>query len=353
MSNSSQSNIPLENVYYMLAYAFKAINLDSFKSVGAESFDRPENLLGAILHEVLKPVLRGGLYKTYEVHEDALQTVRGHILIRDTMRHVINRRRRLQCEFDEFTKDNLFNQILKAAMTALIGAAGISQTTRKALRSDLAYFSDVKDISRSRICWRNLRYQRTNVSYRVSMNFSRLIIDGELMGDKDGSGKIKLRLFTEETLHDVYEAFLREYFRVHHPEVDVIGKKQLRWDVPATDQSKMPKMETDVMIRKGNRILVIDAKYYGTILNHRFGGASYNSGNLYQIKTYVDSMTADPSYSHCWVFGLLLYAKTNEVVQPLRTSVHGSPIGVDCVDLNVKFPQIKAQLDTLLREFLP
>ena len=353
MSKGSSSNIILENVFYMLAYAFRAINLSVFKKVRSEAFDRPDELLGRILHNALKPHLQSGLYKTYTLNQEDIATVRGHILFPGTIRMRLRKKGRVSCEYDEFAIDNLFNQILKAALSVLLRSGQISKELHKNLSTDLAFLAGVTNIPISSIPWSKLQYQRNNIAYLVLMNFARLIIDGELMGDKDGAGNIKLRLFSEETLHDIYEAFLREYFRIHHPELNVLGKKQLRWDVPEDDQEKMPKMETDVMLRQGNRVLIIDAKYYGRILGGRYGGKSYNNGNLYQMRSYVESAVADPLYSGCWVAGLILYAKTDEKVDALRTSIGGNPIGISVLDLNQKFDVIAKQLDEIAKEYFP
>lgn len=49
MASNEKDNILVKNIYYMLSYAFKALRQDKFEKVGAESFDKAENLFAAIL----------------------------------------------------------------------------------------------------------------------------------------------------------------------------------------------------------------------------------------------------------------------------------------------------------------
>jgi 5-methylcytosine-specific restriction enzyme subunit McrC len=52
------------------------------------------------------------------------------------------------------------------------------------------------------------------------------------------------------------------------------------------------------------------------------------------------------------VSGMLLYAKTDEAIQPDHIyQMHGSKIAVKTLDLNLEFPKIAAQLDAIATEY--
>lgn len=349
---SAPSTIQIENVFYMLAYAFRAVGMDIFKSVGVEEFENADDLLAALLKVGVERLVKQGFHRTFEPNVDDLGTVRGRLLMPGTIRNFVNRRQRLCCEFDEFSVNNSFNQILKTTIGILIRAAMVKAERRSGLRRLLPFFSEVDVLSPQNINWSSLRFQRNNRSYLVLMNLCRLVIDGCIMGDTDGSGNVKLKLFDEQQLQVVYESFLREYFRLHHPEVDVPGAKELSWDASVADQMKLPTMKTDVMIQAGKKTLIIDAKFYGQILQHHFGSASYHNSNIYQINTYVQSAKADAAYAGHDVEGLLLYAKTNETVTADSFVISGNKIGIDVIDLNQKFSAIANQLDNILNSWL-
>jgi len=349
---SAPSTIQIENVFYMLAYAFRAVGMDTFKTVGVEDFDNADDLLAAILCVGIDRVVKQGFHRTFEPVVDDLTTVRGRLQMPATIRHCIAHRQRLACEFDEFTANNVFNQVLKTTIGILIRTPKVKAERRTSLRRLLPFFEGVDIVPPQNINWSGLRYQRNNRSYLVLMNLCRMVIDGCIMGDKDGSGNYRLSLFDEKQLQLVYEGFLREYYRYHHPEVDVPGAKELNWDASAADQAKLPTMKTDVMIRNGNKVLIIDAKFYGQILQHQYGSSSYHNGNIYQINTYVQSAKADSDYAGCVIEGLLLYAQTNENVAPDSFVISGNKIGINAIDLNQKFVNIAAQLDSILAAWL-
>lgn len=78
-----------------------------------------------------------------------------------------------------------------------------------------------------------------------------------------------------------------------------------------------------------------------------------HSGNLYQIFTYVKNKEAElarTGASHK-VSGMLLYAKTDEDIQPDGTyQMSGNQISVKTLDLNQPFVVIRAQLDAIAEE---
>ena len=71
-----------------------------------------------------------------------------------------------------------------------------------------------------------------------------------------------------------------------------------------------------------------------------------HSGNLYQIFTYVKNKAAEPSTIPREVSGMLLYAGTDEEVQPEGSyRMSGNEIFVRTLKLNGDFHQIAGQLD--------
>ena len=52
------------------------------------------------------------------------------------------------------------------------------------------------------------------------------------------------------------------------------------------------------------------------------------------------------------VAGMLLYARTNEEIQPDQTyQMHGNPISIKTLDLNKPFKDISKQLDDIVKEY--
>lgn len=112
-------------------------------------------------------------------------------------------------------------------------------------------------------------------------------------------------------------------------------------------------MQSDVMLFRGGNVLIIDAKYYTHTLQTSYDVGTIHSANLYQIFTYVKNKEAEfegDGLPHK-VPGMLLYARTDEAVQPDEThQMSGNQISVRTLDLNRPFEEIRAQLDGIAKE---
>jgi len=91
--------------------------------------------------------------------------------------------------------------------------------------------------------------------------------------------------------------------------------------------------------------MIIDAKYYGRIMQEHHQSDSVRSAHLYQIYTYVKNLDANHSGN---VSGTLLYARTGEELIPdFEYGIGGNTIRVKTLDLNKPFALIADQLNKL------
>ena len=98
-------------------------------------------------------------------------------------------------------------------------------------------------------------------------------------------------------------------------------------------------------------MLIIDAKYYTHTTQAQYDVHTIHSSNLYQIFTYVKNKDAEFGDKPHTVSGMLLYAATDEAVQPNnRYQMSGNQISVRTLDLNRDFSEIAAQLNGIAEE---
>jgi len=60
---NKQNNILIKNIYYMLSYAFKALQQSNYESVDSEVFENIYDLFAEIVIKGLNKQLKQGLYK--------------------------------------------------------------------------------------------------------------------------------------------------------------------------------------------------------------------------------------------------------------------------------------------------
>ena len=145
--------IPVQNIYYMLAYAFQVLNENGYKDIAAEQFNNVRELCAAILTRGVSLQLKRGLGKEYIPQTEPLSSLRGKIDISESMKTQSMLRKQLVCTYDDFTVNSYMNRILKSTMELLI-RSDISKPRKKELRKLLIFFSDVDSVDVHDINWR-------------------------------------------------------------------------------------------------------------------------------------------------------------------------------------------------------
>ena len=114
-------------------------------------------------------------------------------------------------------------------------------------------------------------------------------------------------------------------------------------------------MKTGIVLSDGEKVLIIDTKYYGMTLQTNYDRKSQHSGNMYQIFAYVKNKRyeLESKGDNRKVSGMILYAKTDEEIAPDQEySIGGDSIGVKTLDLNCEFNHIREQLDQIANHML-
>ena len=163
------------------------------------------------------------------------------------------------------------------------------------------------------------------------------------------SGEHKLATFIDgQRMNRLYEKFILEYYIKECPQVTATSS-QISWALDDGVGTMLPVMQSDIMLTKGNTVLIIDAKYYTHTTQTQYDVHTLHSGNLYQIFTYVKNQDKNNTGN---VAGILLYAKTNEDITPdCMFNMGGNQIGAKTLDLNRDFSLIASQLDKLVEDF--
>ena len=92
-------------------------------------------------------------------------------------------------------------------------------------------------------------------------------------------------------------------------------------------------------------------EYYAHTTQTQYDIRTLHSANLYQIFTYVKNKEAELANVPHEVSGMLLYARTDEAVQPNNSyQMSGNRISVRTLDLNCEFSEIAMQLDEIAKE---
>lgn len=255
----------------------------------------------------------------------------------------------MTCEYDELSENNLLNQILKTTVMLLLQHTRVDQAYKSDLKKEMLFFSDVDTIDPGVIRWPAIRFQRNNNTYRMLISLCQLILEGMLL--TTDSGEYHLASFIDEQrMSRLYEKFILEYYAKECPQVTATAS-QIPWALDDGIGTMLPVMQSDIMLTRGNEVLIIDAKYYTYTTQAQNDVHTLHSGNLYQIFTYVKNKDTEFGDQPHRVSGMLLYAATDEAIQPDNSyQMSGNQISVKTLDLNRDFSEIAAQLNAIAKE---
>ena len=341
--------IPIQNIYYMLSYAFQTLQAENYKDLATENFHNTAELCAAILDKGIGIQLKHGLRRDYVSKSESLSTLQGKLNISESIKTQTMLKKQMICTYDEFSTNIQFNQIIKSTVLLLL-KANITNSRKKSLRKLLLFFSDVNEIDLHFVNW-NQQYNRSNQNYQMLIGMCYLVYKGLLTTQNNGTTKL-MDFFDGQRTCRLYEKFLLEYYRKGHPELTA-NASQIAWQLDDTENQMLPRMQTDIMLSKNNNILIIDAKYYSHMTQQQYGIHTLHSNNLYQIFTYVKNKEFElRNYEHT-VSGMLLYAQTDEDIIPNNTyHMSGNQISVLALDLNQDFSKISRTLDDIAKNFL-
>ena len=331
----------------MLAYAFQTLNESEYANLGQEEFDNVQDLYAEILAVGTARQLKQGLHREYMIVNDNIMTKKGSMNIPQTINNKTHNNQRLNCDFDEYTEDNLFNRILKTTILWLSKSNKVKNDRKRHLQSILKRLDSVKTVNPQTIQWRSLQFRRNSETYLMLLTICRYALD-EMLLTEDGNKKLK-RIEVDEAMSKLYEHFILNYYHKHYPSLKVQAN-QIPWDTK-DDVPFLPIMQSDVMIEGNDRILIIDAKMYTRILSSKMGfdKQSFKSNNLYQIYTYVNNKR---HITDKRVSGVILYAMTDEEITPDNDFIlSGDKYSIKTLDLNQEFSTISDQLDAIVKQY--
>lgn len=339
--------IPIQNIYYMLPYAFQVLNEQGYKNIATEQFHNTAELMAAILEKGIAIQLKRGLGKEYIPQTEALSSLRGKIDVTESIKTQSMLWKKLICTYDEFAVNSIMNRVIKSTVELLL-RSNISKQRKKNLRKLMVYFSEVDFIDLYTVNW-NVRYNRNNQTYRMLISICYMVVKGLLQTQSDGSTKL-MDFLDEQRTCRLYEKFILEYYRKEFKNQLTANASQIPWQLDNEENSMLPVMQSDIMLQRGERVLIIDAKYYEHSTQVQFDKHTLHSGNLYQIFTYVKNKEYELREKEHTVSGMLLYAKTDEEICPNNAyQMSGNQITVRTLDLNLPFDEIAGQLNTIAK----
>ena len=361
-----RDNIPVRNWWHMLLYAWDLVELDGLFNAKWESAPDLRELLTRILVDLTNRQIRRGLRGDYLDRSEPLKTVRGGIDFNRTLSDLLLYKGELHCEYQEYSLNVPRNQIIAETLQRQFRArfTGASKEQVRELNGDVGRLvRTLEEIDRIRLDFSLIANEMHKLGpnereYKLMLRVCEMLYRPTMPRDSDDDVGESFRDWVEDRKHQIYEEFVANFYsiKLSRNEWVVSPQTTLRWNEKAQLNevvTRLPTMRPDIVVthKDSGKIVVIDTKWYSTVVTDRFDRLTVHSNNLYQMYAYMASQNWQGGRYRDST-GILLYAQTKKDDVDFRTEIDNHPFRVYTLDLYQSWKKIEADLVELVEETL-
>ena len=349
--SGSKTTIPIKNLFYMLCYAWNVLSIKDDLIVGLDDYDNAYNLLGRVFSYGIGKLIRSGFHRSYIEQKEELSGLRGKINVQESINRLSVQKKRLVCNYDEYSSNDIFNQILNYTIASLLRNSQLDSSVKRILKQQKIFFEGIDEKPPTKSNRKKLVFNKNNVIYRLLISISIMLYDNVTINEEDGKEVFK-DFFREEQMQKVYEKFLLNFYATHLSRVTYkVYAPKFTWlksdeedcweDVDEAD-FLMPELRTDIVIENKEKHiqLIIDAKYYKNALvsTHHSEAKKFRRDHISQVFTYMANSPYEGTKR-----GALMYPTVVDVIDGKQNIVNGW-IFFKSLNLNQDWRQIESDL---------
>ena len=357
--------IPIQNIYYILCYAWGMGDLRNKLAVGVEKCDSVLNLLVHLLLNATEKIVKRGVSCDYRPCVEDIDGVKGKVNIANSLKSGKMNLRKLNCEFDEYSSDITINRIIFSSLLQSLKIRDLSIVNKNRLRKTIRSFPKVKPIQQiNESLFRGIKYNRNNSYYGLALNLCRLLCNS-LLPREEQTGKFSFLDFVddERAMNRIFERFLMNFYQQEckdaFPQVNrsCIRFQLTPYGITCFEEYQsalhlLPFMETDVTLYnpQTKKKIIIDAKYYKEMLQSKYGNnGKLRREHLSQILSYVMNQELTQLQSTMEAKGILVYAvddQERDISYSYKDTKH--LIQVSTINLNQDWQSIEKRLKAII-----
>lgn len=335
--------IPIQNIYYLLCYAWN--KLEESEIVNVNEIDSTEliDLFAKVLSNSCSRLLKQGLDRYYVEHEVVIMGIKGKFNFSATIKQNVLPLSKTACIYDEFDYDILHNQILKTTIGKLLRTKNLHPLIKDELYKVYLKLPPISEIVIRKAMFNQIRLHRNNYHYDFILKVCQIVNENLFIDESKGNYKFKDFTREEKAMARLFEAFVWNFYKI---ETDFsVSSDSIKWQFEsdnAEDLDMLPAMLTDITLQGKNQKIIIDTKYYKEAFQTRYDKQKINSSNLYQLFSYLKNQEMDSEITlNCE--GILLYPSIqNDFVHSFKYENH--KIRIMAINLNQDWQKIRTDL---------
>jgi len=337
-------HIPIQNIYYLLCYAWNKLEEQDQAAVSIDDQTSLLDLFAKVLNNATRILLKRGIDRSYVEQTTEISGIKGKLAISETLKRNILHQQRTVCVFDEFSPDILTNQILVSTLRKLIRVKPLDKGLKLESRQLLYMFPGIRPITIKPSHFKQIRLNRNNRFYHFIIKVCEIIHQNILPGEEAGTYQFADFTRDERKMNQLFEHFVFNFYRLEQNTYKV-KRDNIHWQFETEDdlsKSHLPRMQTDITLISNDEKIIIDAKYYRETMSAYYGSEKIKSGNLYQLFSYLMNQESDDPKTKR-TKGILLYP-TIEKEYDLKYAFRDHPIEIRTVNLNDDWRRIRKRL---------
>lgn len=340
--------IPIQNIYYLLCYAWNKLDESDIVNVKAISTTELIDLFAKILINSTARLLKQGLDRNYVEHEYIVNGIKGKLNISASVKQNILPANKTICLYDEFDYNILHNQILKTTISKLLRVNNLDKGLKNELHQHFQKFPPISEIKIRNFHFKQIRLHRNNNHYDFVLKVCQIINENLFIDESSGNYKFKDFTRKDEAMARLFEDFVRNFYKIEQSDFKV-KRDNIKWKFVSEseeDSRMLPIMQTDISLHSPTRKIIIDTKYYKNAFNTRFTQEKVNSNHLYQLFSYLQNQESDLEITKTCE-GILLYPAV-ETGFKLCYEYESHIIKIMSINLNQDWSFIKKDLLELI-----
>ena len=276
-NNENKENI-LKNLIFMLSYTKK---LDIKTSNEAKLSTAKNPFIEILIREYAKSLfecLKRLTPKKYVREENNLNYLKGKIKFIENIRYNSSNQAKFYCEYDEFSENNILNQLFLFVSTCLYNISNDSYN-KKTLKFIMNYYSDISLVRFDKFNAEKIKLSRNQELFKKPFNLAKMFVEKT-------SVDLSKNKFENITLiwdmNKLFEEFVFEIMKKNESELGCKLTAQRGRKLLVGDTSKKRNTFVDIIIEKINgEKIVLDTKYKKFVSSDDFSNA-----DVFQVSTY-------------------------------------------------------------------
>ena len=354
----TEHGIPIRNLWHMLLYVWNEIPLNAVRHLAmadAESAPTLDALFATILIKLMHGRMRIGMGGDYVAAKGTLRGIRGRIDFAESLKRRSFEHGEAYCEYEQYSANAPKNQIICTTLARLIqtGQFGPDANQGNALRHRLRHLTasldgiDLIELTPDLIHRQQLG--RNDNDYRLMLEICWLILQRQMPTELTGQHALPALDRDALVLHNIYERFVANFYRLHLDGWIVTPQKRLEWHEKYSNPY-LPSMIPDLVLQEksSGQLIVLDTKFtVRSLTQNQWGKEIFDSSHLYQLYAYLKSQE-HISKEHSKAIGILLYPVVQNRFSE-RIELQDHVMKVESVDLTTPWQDIERQLLELIK----